>query len=93
MHLKNDDTEELKRLLEKVNPSDPLAAAKAYPRVMAALRWYIENDDTNLGDPENKYWEINYHRGKKVYEVASGGVKLNENYDAGDHFRLTIHDR
>ncbi len=59
-------------ILRKVNPENPLAAARAYPRVMAALRWFIENDDTNLGDPNNEYWEANYMRGKKVYKAASG---------------------
>lgn len=76
-------------ILRKVNPNNPMAAARAYPRVMAALRWFIENDETNLGDPENTYWEANYRRGKKVYKDASGGVELRPEDDDPNHFRFT----
>lgn len=83
-----DEAKEVLALMRRVNPEDPMAAARAYPRVMAALRWFIENDDTNLGDPWNEYWEANYMRGKKVYKAASG-AELRKEDDDPDHFRFT----
>jgi len=83
-----DEARELLALMRRINPEDPMAAARAYPRVMAALRWFIENDDTNLGDPSNEYWEANYMRGKKVYKAASGGVELRKEDDDPDRIRF-----
>ena len=37
-----DEAQEMLELMRRVNPKDPMAAARAYPRVMAALRWFIE---------------------------------------------------
>ncbi len=74
-------------LMREVNPEDPLEAAKAYKRVMAALRWFIENDETNLGDPMNEYWEANYRRAKKVYKAASG-IQLRPEDDDPNYFRF-----
>ena len=82
---------EASELMREVNPKDPLEAAKAYKRVMAALRWFIENDETNLGEPDNAYWEANYRRGKKVYKAASGGVELRPDDDDLNHFRFTVY--
>jgi len=75
--------------MSRINP-DPMQAAKSYARVMAALRWYIENDDVNLGEQGNEYWEANYHRGKKVYRDASG-VDLRQEDDDPNIMRQTIY--
>lgn len=34
-----------------------------------ALRWYVENDDTNLGQEGNEFWELGYYKGKALVEA------------------------
>lgn len=31
-----------------------------------ALRWYVQNDDVTLGDPDNQYWVDGYERAKAL---------------------------
>ena len=34
--------------------------------LLECLKWYIEEDDTNIGQPGNEYWEA----GKERAEIA-----------------------
>ena len=36
--------------------ADALEAARDNKRLAEALRWYVENDDTNEGQEGNEYW-------------------------------------
>ena len=36
--------------------------------IIKCLEWYIENDDTNIGQPGNEYWE--YHKDKAEQALA-----------------------
>lgn len=46
--------------------------AAAAPELLEALRWYIENDDTNIGMEGNEFWEEGLERGKAAVKKATG---------------------
>lgn len=43
---------------------------------LEALKWYVENDDVDLGDPENKFWIEGKQRAEKI-------LGIEENKDEG----------
>jgi hypothetical protein len=56
------------------------AEAKANSRLISAvhdlleaLKWYVENDDTNIGMEGNEFWEEGLERGKAAIAKATGG--------------------
>jgi hypothetical protein len=40
-----------------------------------ALRWYVVNDDTNLGQDSNEFWELGYYKGKALIEAYDQRLK------------------
>lgn len=72
--------EELKKLVETTNIVDLypreqkfMQAAALLPQYIEALEearkaleWYVENDDTNIGQEGNGYWEAGLERGKQA---------------------------
>jgi hypothetical protein len=45
---------------------------EAAPDLLAALRWYVENDDTNIGMEGNEFWEEGLECGKAALAKATG---------------------
>jgi hypothetical protein len=44
----------------------------AAPELLEALKWYVENDDTNIGMEGNEFWEEGLERGKAAIAKATG---------------------
>jgi hypothetical protein len=40
----------------------------------AALRWYVENDDTNVGQEGNEFWEAGKKQAQAVLAKVEGGL-------------------
>lgn len=40
--------------------------------LLEALQWYVENDDTNIGQPGNEFWELGLERGRAAIALAQG---------------------
>lgn len=40
--------------------------------IIECLRWYVENDDTNLGQEGNEFWEDGYNRAAEVLNKIDG---------------------
>ena len=43
----------------------------AAPELLAALKWYVENDDTNIGQEGNEFWEEGLAAGKAAIAKAT----------------------
>lgn len=37
-----------------------------FDQLAECLQWYVENDDVNLGDPDNEYWITGYANAVKL---------------------------
>jgi hypothetical protein len=90
--MEEDQTLEQKALaaFKKANPKDPLAAIENYSKVLLALKWFVENDDTNMWDTENRFWIDGFKRGKKAYNGSTGKNICAENEDV---VRAIIHPK
>lgn len=43
-----------------------------YKEIISCLEWYVENDDTNIGQEGNEFWEQGLYRAlKALKEVGS----------------------
>jgi hypothetical protein len=54
MHIPDPYASELVKLLDQ------------HDRLKSALRWYIENDDVNIDDPENQFYIDGFERAKRA---------------------------
>lgn len=43
----------------------------AAPELLEALKWYVENEDVNEGDPENEFWTNGLNRARAVIAKAT----------------------
>ena len=43
----------------------------AAPELLGALKWYVENDDVNEGDPENEFWTNGLNRARAAIDKAT----------------------
>lgn len=58
---------------EGTAPSDDdMRLISAAPDLLAALIWFVENDDTNEGMPGNEYWEAGLNAGRAAIAKATG---------------------
>ena len=46
----------------------------AAPEMLEALKWFVENDDTNIGQEGNEYWEDGLNRGIAAIAKATGAT-------------------
>lgn len=54
---------------ERRSNANLIAAA---PDLLAALEWYVKNDDTYMGDPENQFWIDGFEAAKAAITKAKG---------------------
>lgn len=45
------------------------------PELLACLRWYVENDDTNIGEEGNEFWEDGLNIARHVIAKATGEAR------------------
>ena len=45
---------------------------RAAPDLLEALKWFVENDDTNIGQEGNEFWEDGLNRGIAAIAKATG---------------------
>jgi hypothetical protein len=48
--------------------------------VLKMLQWYVDEDDVNLGQPGNDYWEAGYYMAKAV--LAASKLKTSNKVNA-----------
>lgn len=46
-----------------------MVLSKEMNEIVRCLTWYVDNDDTNEGDPSNEYWLGNKQRAQKALEA------------------------
>ena len=54
------------KALEQKHRSD------CYDDLLEALKWYVENDDTNIGQEGNEFWENGLSNAKSAIAKATG---------------------
>lgn len=50
-----------------------LRIAAAAPELLEALQWYVQNDDTNVGQEGNEFYEAGLSRAEAAIAKATGG--------------------
>lgn len=60
----------LVQYVKQLEATTKLAAAA--PRMLKALQWFIENDDTNIGMAGNEFWEDGLNEGIAAVAQAIG---------------------